>query len=102
MSRMSTPSIFTAPSSGSKTRCRRPSVVDFPEPVEPTSAIVSPGLAVKRHILYRLAASVVGKGHIFESDRAGKTARVARARPVGDGRAACRAPERIRAIFAAC
>ena len=46
-SRMSTPSTATRPSLGSKTRCSNPSVVDFPEPVEPTSAMVSPGLATK-------------------------------------------------------
>ena len=47
MSRRSMPSIVMRPRAGSKTRCSRPSVVVLPEPVAPTSAMVSPGAAAK-------------------------------------------------------
>ena len=44
---MSSPSMRIAPDCGSKARWRSPSVVDLPEPVEPTSAMVSPGFTAK-------------------------------------------------------
>ncbi len=37
---MSVPSMVIRPCRGSKVLCSRPSVVDLPEPVAPTSAIV--------------------------------------------------------------
>jgi hypothetical protein len=40
------PSILIEPDCGSKARCSSASAVDLPAPVEPTSAMVSPGSAV--------------------------------------------------------
>ena len=55
-SRMSSPSMRITPDCGSKARCRRPSVVDLPEPVAPTSATVSPGWTVEAIRPHRRAA----------------------------------------------
>ncbi len=46
MSRMSVPSMVIDPDCGSNVRCSSASAVDFPAPVGPTSAMVSPGEAV--------------------------------------------------------
>src|SRR6266446_3429629 len=46
-SRMSTPSIVTLPRFGSKKRGNRPSRVDLPAPVGPTTAIFAPAATVK-------------------------------------------------------
>ena len=51
---------------GSNTRCSRFSVVDLPEPVAPTRAIVSPACASKRTSASASRRLVVGEGHVLE------------------------------------
>ena len=61
MSLMSMPSISTRPRSGSKTRCSRLSVVDFPDPVAPTSAIVFARRHVEANVADRRPLAVIEK-----------------------------------------
>ena len=83
---MSMPSMRMAPLSGSKARCSRPSVVDLPEPVVPTSATVSPARAVKETSSTALRRGGVGEADGVERDLALEALDLTGVRPVVDGR----------------
>ena len=75
---MSMPSIFTAPDCGSKARWSSASAVDLPAPVAPTSAMVSPGKAVKVRSATAGALAVVGERDVLEFDEAAHPAGIDR------------------------
>ena len=80
------PSILTAPDCGSKARCSKASAVDLPAPVAPTSAMVSPGSAVKLEVGDRGALAVVGERDVGELDQPAHAAGIDRVGPVAHRR----------------
>ncbi len=72
------PSILIVPDCGSNARCSSASAVDLPAPVEPTSAMVSPGSDREVEVGHGGALAVVGERHVLEVDQAAHAAGIDR------------------------